>query len=241
MVGRSQGSDGAEDQGRVKRALGLCALVLCGLGCCSLPAQGASAAGRDLRLSLALIAGDARMLADPATPPQRKEGLSERIRSSLGSLAITVRYEVQASGRSDPQLAAGAGQLPALFAAGKVEEFARESARLAAAYPLDLSYFQPLAATARRIQAGRAIYRQYCIGCHANPDATAANPAPDLFRLARTEPRAALLARLLGGVHGDRMTSLENPFTDEAIASLAAYFITRQERPPASGSAHRAP
>jgi len=224
----------------VKRTLGLCTLLLWGL-CSALPAQGASAAGRDLRLALALIAGDARMLADPATPARRKEGLTERIRSNLGSLAITGRYAMQADGKHGPQLAAALDGLSRLLATGSPEEFAREATRLAAAYPLDLSYFQPLAATARRIEAGRAIYRQYCIGCHASPDPTAANPAPDLFRMARTEPRAELLARLLGGIHGDRMTSLENPFTDQAIASLAAYFITRQERPPASGSAHRAP
>ena len=74
------------------------------------------------------------------------------------------------------------------------------------------------------MHAGRATYERHCIGCHASPDARAANPAPDLFRMARTAAPDELIVRLLAGIHGDRMTSLENPFSDEEIASLAAYF-----------------
>ena len=185
---------------------------------------------RDLRLEAALIAADARMLADPATPPGRRAGLAERIRSSLGSLAVTARYAIQAAGprdsQRDAQLAAAISELRALFAAGTLPAFSRAADKLAAAYPIALSYFQPLTVTPGRLASGRAIYRRYCIGCHASPDPNAANPAPDLFRMAKTEPRDELIERLLAGVHGDRTTSLENPFSDEEIASLAAYFVS---------------
>ena len=224
MVGGSLCPDGAEDQDRVKRALGFWALALFGLGCSlALPARAASDAGRDLRLEIALIAANARLLADSATPPRRMEAMSERIRSSLGSLQITARYAMQASAAQDPQLTAAIGRLRALFASGDVSGFSRAAARLAAAYPVDLSYFLPRALSAVRAKAGRAIYDRHCIGCHANPDARAANPAPDLFRMARTAAPDELIVRLLTGIHGDRMTSLENPFSDEEIASLAAY------------------
>lgn len=207
----------------MKRALGACALVL--LGVASSAAALACAAPRDLDLELALIAGDARRLADPAISLQRKEALSERIRSSLGTLPITLRYAVQESGRAEPELAAATPALGALLSAGKLARFSALAARLAAEHPLDLSYFRPLAITARRLEAGRAIYERQCSGCHAHPDPQAALPAPDMFAMARTEPSAEFLVRLLGGIHGDRLTSLENPFPDEAIASLAAYFM----------------
>ena len=219
----------------MKRALGLCALVLFGLGCgVAQPAGAASEAGRDLRLEVALIVADARVLSDPATPPRRREGIADRIRSSLGSLAITARYALQVAGSQDArqdagreaQLVAAIGELRALFAPGTLPAFLRAADKLAAAYPVRLSYFQPLTVTPGRVSSGRAIYRRYCIGCHASPDPNAPNPAPDLFRMAQTEPRDELLERLLAGVHGDRTTSLENPFSDEEIAGLAAYFLS---------------
>lgn len=225
MVGGSHRPDGAEDQDRVNRRLVVWALVLFGLGCClAQPARAASDAGRDLRLELALIAADARALADPATPPRRKEGLSERIRSSLGSLGITARYAAQRGAAGDPQLREAIGDLRARFESGDRPGFAQAAAKVAAAHPIDLRYFLPLRTGAARVHAGRATYERYCIGCHASPDARAANAAPDLFRMARTAPPDELIVRLLAGIHGDRMTSLENPFSDEEIASLAAYF-----------------
>jgi mono/diheme cytochrome c family protein len=230
----------------VKRALGLCALVLFALGGgLAQPARAASEAGLDLRLEVALVAADARVLSDPATPPRRREGLADRIRSSLGSLAITARYALQAAGsqgaRPDPgrdtQLVAAIGELRALFAAGTLPAFLRAADKLAAAYPVRLSYFQPLTVTPGRVASGRAIYRRYCIGCHASPDPNAPNPAPDLFGMAKAEPRDELIERLLAGVHGDRTTSLENPFSDEEIASLAAYFVSggKDAAPEATG------
>ena len=223
----------------MKRALGLCALALFGLGGgLAQPVRAASDAGRDLRLEVALIAADARMLGDPATPPRRREGLAERIRSSLGTLLVTARHAMQAEGWQDTQrgarqdgpshaqLPAAIDALRALFAEGDLPAFSRAAAKLAAAYPVGLSYFLPLTLTPGRLARGRALYERYCIGCHASPDPNAANPAPDLFRTAQTGPRAELVERLLAGVHGDRTTSLENPFSDEEIAGLAAYFVS---------------
>lgn len=206
----------------MKRLLGACALVFFAL---VLQAPGAEAADRHLSVQLALIAGDARMLADPATPPRRREELSAHIRSSLGSLTMTARYAAEATRQTDADLLAEARNLRALFAAGNLMAFLRLANRLAAAYPVDTSSFEPLAVTPSRLEAGRSIYRQYCLGCHTGTDPGAVSPAPDLFSMARTTPRKEFLARLLGGIYGDRMTSLTNPFTDEALASLAAYFV----------------
>jgi len=206
----------------VRRLLTVCALFACGLAG-ALPAQSAAAADRELGVQLALIAGDASMLVDPATPPQRRVALSARIRSSLGSLGMTARRAAEAEGRANPDLAAGIRALRALFAAGDFAAFLRQAGRLAATYAPDVSYFEPLAVTPARLEAGRSIYRQYCLGCHEGP--RSGGIAPDLFHMARTVPRKEFLARLLGGIYGDRTTGLANPFSDEELASLAAYFL----------------
>ena len=202
----------------MKRRLGACALFACTLAC-ALPTQGAGAPERMLDVQLELIAADARVLAAAATPPVRRAALSERIRSNLGSLGMTAR----AAGRQDASWPAALAGLRELFAAGKLAAFAGAARRLAAAHPLDVGYFEPLAVTPQRLSTGRSIYRRYCQGCHLGPGA--GRWAPDLFAMARNEPRREFVARLLGGVFGDRTTGHANPFSDEALASLTAYFL----------------
>ena len=208
----------------MKRLLNVCVLFVCGLAG-TMPAWGAGAADRELGVQVAMIAGDARMLADPAAAPARREALSARIRSSLGSLNMSARRAAEAEGRANPDLATTIRVLRALLAAGDFAALSRQANQLAAAYPFDASYFEPLAVTPARLETGRSIYRQYCLGCHYSPDPGDGNAAPDLFYMARTVPRKEFFARLLGGIYGDRTTSLENPFTDEELASLAAYFL----------------
>lgn len=208
----------------MKRLHGARALAAVGL-VLALQAPGAAAADRRLSVQLALIAGDARMLVDPATPPRRREELSARIRSSLGSIGMTVRYAAETAGHADADLPAETRTLRTLFAARNLIAFLRLANRLATTYPVDTSYFEPLAVTPSRLETGRSIYRQYCLGCHTGTDSGAGVPALDLFAMAHTAPRNEFFARLLGGIYGDRTTSLANPFTDEALASLAAYFI----------------
>ena len=208
----------------MKRLPGARALVAVGL-VLALQAPGAVAADRRLSVQLALIAGDARMLADPATPPRRHEELSARIRSSLGSIGMTERYAAETAGHTDADLPAETRTLRALFATRNLIAFLRLANRLAAAYPVDTSSFEPVAVAPSRLETGRVIYRQYCLGCHTGTDPGAGARAPDLFSLAHNAPRKEFFARLLGGIYGDRTTSLANPFTDEALASLADYFV----------------
>ncbi|HUW36943.1 MAG TPA: cytochrome c [Rhodocyclaceae bacterium] len=208
----------------MKRLRGACALLVC-CWAYALPAQSAGAPERSLGVQLALIAADAGVLADAATPPGRRAALSERIRSSLGSLGMTARDAAQATGRRDEAWAAGLRALRALFAAGKLRAFSAAARRLAAAHPVDTSYFEPLEVTPLRLEAGRSIYSRHCQGCHLVPGPGAGNWAPDLFAMARTEPRQQFIIRLLGGIYGDRTTGHANPFSDEALASLAVYFV----------------
>lgn len=189
----------------------------------ALPAAAQDERLRALSAELAVIAGDARALAAPTTAPRRRAGLAQRIASSLGSLGMTVRDAFQANPGREQQFLGEVQALRALFNSGDVQGLSRKVNRLMALSPLDISYFEPLEPTPLRMGTGRSLYRQLCKGCHEHPDPQALNPAPDLFAMAATEPRGEFVARLLGGIHGDRTTTLENPFSDEEIASLMVY------------------
>ncbi|MHB0974760.1 MAG: c-type cytochrome [Thiobacillus sp.] len=197
--------------------------VLTLLAACA-PALAAGEYDRALRVDVAVLQGDARLLADPATPAVRRAGLRARIASTLGTLGMTAR-EAGNPGPASPQiLLPSIAALRTDFHRQRPDLFLRRATSLAMAFPLDTAYFIPLVATPLRARTGQSIYRQLCIGCHQYTDPKAANPAPDLFAMARSTPPAEFVARMLGGIHGVPRTTLKNPFSDEEIASLLVYF-----------------
>lgn len=184
---------------------------------------------RHLRVEIAVLYGDTQILMDPATPPLRRQGLRERILSSLGTLGMLARYAVQEDPSSQPELNKQVADLRILFASKNIRAFARRLGQLKSSLPLDMSNFLPLTPTPLRLRTGQSIYQSLCVGCHQNPDRSQPNPAPDLFSMAAIMPRDEFVARMLGGIHGVRLTTLQNPFTDEEIASMTVFF--RQTRP----------
>lgn len=217
MVGRPQGADGADRKAIVNGRWH--AWVAAALAAATFAAQAAGESDRALRVELALLAGNARDMAESATPPSRRRALAERIRSSLGSIGMVVRYALQKNPEREALLAE-VRALRSAFAARDIRGLIARANRLKAVYPLDWSYFVAAGAVPWRARLGRNIYDRYCVGCHFPPGS---NPAPDLFAMARTQPLDELAARMLGGVHGDRLTTLENPFSDEEIADLIVY------------------
>jgi hypothetical protein len=200
----------------------LAALVLLTAGA---PALAVGEHDRALRVDVAVLQGDARLLADPTTPTARRSGLQARIASTLGTLDMTAR-ERNNSNTSTPIRLPAIAVLRAEFRQGRPERFLRSATSLAATLPLDTTYFIPLVHTPQRAKTGEDLYRTLCIGCHQYTDPQAANPAPNLFRMAHTTPSTEFVARMLGGVHGVPRTTLKNPFSDEEIASLMVYFST---------------
>jgi mono/diheme cytochrome c family protein len=200
------------------------ALVALALLALALPAWASGEHDRRLRVEIAILHGDAKSLIDPATPPLRRQGLRQRIRSSLDTLGMLTRYAAQ-EGQPPPELRQQQiADLRALFASNNIQAFAWRLDQLKSSQPLDMSDFLPLTATPARLHTGQSIYQSLCIGCHQNPDQTQPNPAPDLFSMAAAMPRDEFVARMLGGIHGVRLTTLQNPFTDEEIASLTVFF-----------------
>lgn len=194
----------------------------------ALPVWASGEHERRLRVEIAVLYGDTQILIDPATPPLRRQGLRQRIRSSLGTLGMLARYAVQEGQPPQPGLSKQVAGLRVLFASKNIRAFARRLGQLKSSLPLDMSGFLPLTATPARLRTGQSIYQSLCIGCHQNPDRTQPNPAPDLFSMAKTMPRNEFVARILGGIHGVRLTTLQNPFTDEEIASMAVFFEQAQ-------------
>lgn len=205
------------------------ALVTAALLAASAPAGANGEHERRLQVELVVMQGDVRLLVDPATPPLRRQGLRQRIRSSLGTLGMVTRYAAQEGWDRQPVSMKEIADLRALFAAGNMRAFARRLDRITSSQPLELSGFLPLTMSPLRLRTGQSIYQRLCIGCHQNPDRTQPNPAPDLFSMAAVMPRAEFIARMLGGIHGDRVTTLQNPFSDEEIASLTAFFRSEQK------------
>lgn len=220
MVGRFQGADGADRKAIVSGRWRV--WVAAAFAAATFAAQAAGESDRALRVELALLAGNARDMAEPATPPSRRRALAERIRSSLGSIGMVVRYALQKNPEREALLAE-VHALRGAFAARDIRGLIAWANRLKAVYPLDLSYFVAAGAVPWRARLGRNIYDRYCAGCHFPSGSNPPNPAPDLFAMARTQPLDELAARMLGSVHGDRLTTLENPFSDEEIADLIVY------------------
>ena len=196
----------------MRRSLAVLALLTAGA-----PALAAGEYDRALRVDVAVLQGDARLL--------RRTGLQARIASILGTLDMTARARNNHNPSTQiplPDFAA----LRADFRQGRPERFLRSATSLAAALPLDTTYFVPLVPTPQRARTGEDLYRTLCIGCHQYTDPHAANPAPNLFDMARSTPATEFVARMLGGVHGVPRTTLKNPFSDEEIAGLMVYFAS---------------
>lgn len=202
----------------MRRSLAVLALLTAGA-----PALAAGEYDRALRVDVAVLQGDARLLADPATSAIRGTGLRARVTSVLGTLDMTARERNNHNPSTQIPLPAVAA-LRADFRQGRPERFLRSATSLAAALPLDTTYFVPLVNTPQRARTGEDLYRTLCIGCHQYTDPHATNPAPNLFDMARSTPSTEFVARMLGGVHGVPRTTLKNPFSDEEIASLMVYF-----------------
>jgi len=182
---------------------------------------------RRFAVELQILAGDARVLTRPGLTASRRRGLQARIAGSLSSLRLLARQYLQAVDRRSPHLLDDVDALRQAHQAGRLKRLARGSAALVQRYPLDTHGLRAADATEQDRAAGRRIYRHLCMGCHAHPDPSRDNPAPDLFKMARQLPEREFIARLVGGVHGTPAVALHNPFTDAQLAGLAAFLTVR--------------
>lgn len=193
-------------------------------------ARAQSEVARRLAVEFEIMLGNVRAIKAPSTVPLVRKGLHARLTSALGYLGITARRYLDQSTRSNDKLLLRIDKLKQEFHANRLGAFERSLETLTKAYPVDFRGILPLEVTSERLRIGRLLYREHCWGCHANPEPKSEYPAPNLFLEAHHEPSREFAARLLGGIYGNFYTSMDNPFSDEQLAALFAYF--RSGTPP---------
>lgn len=174
------------------------------------PAAAQDEHARRLAAELLIMQGDLRRLAAAETPEIQRRGLRARLGGALSSLPLLLRL---AGGHADEAYALRGADAAAL-AAGL--------AALAGRYPLDIAKISP--PMDRLIAAGAAIHAEACAGCHEAGDGESELPARELRADARAMPIDEFAARLIGGLRGDHLTALANPFPDRELAALLSFY-----------------
>lgn len=203
-------------------AIVVAALVLFGFSNRGYCAQNAH--DRRFAAELAVIEGDLRILQQGGLTQRHQRGLVDRISSALGFLGLLAREAQQASARPDADLHRDIEQLRQDFLARDIPAVVLTLKRIRGVYRLDTRGFLPVESTQARLERGREIYNGTCRACHIAPDSARDNPARNLFNDAVTMPEEEFLARLFAGIRGVPETGLENPYSDEDLRSLLAWF-----------------
>ncbi|MDP6572466.1 MAG: hypothetical protein QGI06_03040 [Rhodospirillales bacterium] len=198
-------------------AVGLAVLV-----CAAAGAGGEHA--RRLAADIAVMEGDAHALLDPATAEVHKRGLRARLGGGLSTLGLLIRLAGQENPRLGPAPPDAVGSLRAALERGDGLGLAKGLGALARLYPFDATGILPATATPARLGRGRQIHQDICAGCHDAPDLETPRPAFNLFERTRALPAGEFAARLVAGVRGDNLMSLQNPLSDEEMASLIAFY-----------------
>ncbi len=180
--------------------------------------------GRRAGAELVVLQGDLERLRRESLPAPWRRGLEARIRGSLALLPLLLRLADQERGRT-PLVVTSAG-LAGLLERRGLAALGGRLDDLAARYPFPATGILPAEPTPRRLATARRLHRELCAGCHAGagPPEGIERPALDLFRQARSMSPREFAARLVTGVRGDAVTGIDNPFTDEELAALVAYY-----------------
>ena len=191
---------------------------------CAAAAEAGGEHAQRLAVDIAVMEGDAHALLDAATADIHKRGLRDRLGGGLSTLGLLIRL----AGQENPRL----GPAPPDAVRGLRMALERDDGlglavglgALARLYPFDAAGILPAKATPARLGRGREIHQDICAGCHDAPDLETPRPAFNLFERARTLPAGEFAARLAAGVRGDNLLSLQNPLSDEEMASLIAFY-----------------
>ena len=199
-------------------------LFLAGVLLCGMPATvfGLGEHGRQAGAELLVLQGDLRLLQQEGLPDSRHRGLRARIRGMLAVLPLLLRMADQERGRRPAPLSTR--ELDDLLDQGGPERLQRRLRELSRRYPFPATGILPATPSPRRLALARRLHRSYCAGCHSGAAGDGERPAPDLFRQARSLPEREFTARMVTGIRGDALTGIGNPFTDEELAALIAFY-----------------
>ncbi len=180
---------------------------------------------RRLTANLEVLRGDVRRLASANTTSIHRQGLRLRLQEKLGLLKLLVRYAKQET----PGLPGG--EMPGVFQlmqrqlhSAKLDSLDKELEQLAGKYPLRLTPILRSELSSAYFKQAEALHIRHCSGCHGGAFSQKILPAFNLFTQAGSMSRDEFVARLLVGLRGDHLTSLENPFTDWELSALTSYY-----------------
>jgi hypothetical protein len=177
-----------------------------------------------LAANLLVLQGDLRQLLNSHTSDIYRRILSLRIEEKLGLLALLVRSANQQESVSYKHNPEEFRQLLFLFNSSKFKSLLNELESLSLKYPLFLSPILQSSLPPAFFKQAEEIHRRLCSGCHSGAMAVNALPAFDLFRQSRSIARMEFVARMLTGLRGDQLTSLQNPLTDTELSALISYY-----------------
>ncbi len=175
-------------------------------------------------VELAVLANQSHRLLGAGLAPAQRERLRAKVDSALAVLPLLARdcFEEQRR-RDDPRLLARLRRLQVVYKHGQFVTLATDLDHLSRRYPVDMRGLLPLPSAPLAVRAGRALYENLCMACHAFSDPKSPAPAPDLFAMARTLSPTQLVVSLLSGVRGTPSTTLVNPLSNQNVIDLAAY------------------
>ena len=172
---------------------------------------------------LLVLLGDLRRLGDPALAEPQRTGLKQRILGSLSGLPLLLRLADQETGHS-PQRRLPVDEYRTLLRQDLPGSLAAQLTELGELYPFYASALLPASTTAARLRRAKRIHAELCAGCHDVPHLQHERPPFNLFQQAEQTPLPEFAARMVVGIRGDRLTGLDNPFTDEELSALIAYY-----------------
>ena len=178
--------------------------------------------GRRAGAELRVLIGDLETLVHGNPSELHRKGLADRVAGGLSPLPLLLRLADQERGSATAALPAG--ELRDRLAREDYPGLLQRLEALSARYPLETSgFFDPPPLPAGTAAAAKT-HAGLCAPCHDHPYTGVERPAWNLFEQAgRLEP-VEFLARMLVGVRGDRVTAVENPFSDRELADLIALY-----------------
>lgn len=180
--------------------------------------------GRRAAAELRVLAGDVAKLAEYESANIEsllQKGLKDRISGSLSALDLLLRLADQESDRTPVYYAAQIQYAFDYADAGQWTRLANLLAALEDKFPLMQPVFPGADAL---LDSSRELHQGFCAGCHDIPIQGVERPAYNLFEQAAILSDSEFFARMLVGVRGDRVTGIDNPFTDTALAGLIYFY-----------------
>ncbi len=182
--------------------------------------------GRRAGAELRVLAGDVRKLisltdAEGSSQPI-KRGLVDRVHGALSAIDILLRQADQEAARRAVSYVPLVRDALQLISNEQWADLNDLLTALTMQFPLTQPRFAEFPQAL--IQSSRDLHLQHCAACHNNPQTQLERPAYNLHDQAKATSDSEFFARMLTGVRGDRVTGIDNPFTDVELAGLIHFY-----------------